>query len=58
MQLAWLSPLVLLPLYHSPHNGLQLMTLLILISCFIPFILTYIYHFPMNLLQVVPEIPM
>jgi len=46
MQLAWLSPLLLLPMHFSPRAGKQLAGLIVLLSCFIPFAITYINNYP------------
>ncbi|XP_059481691.1 O-acyltransferase like protein-like [Neocloeon triangulifer] len=46
MQLAWLSPLLLLPMHFSPRAGKQLAFIVILISCAIPAVLTYLNNYP------------
>lgn len=46
MQLAWLSPLVLVPLRKWPRHALYLTALLTIVSCFIPFTITYILQYP------------
>jgi hypothetical protein len=46
MQLAWLSPLLLMPLVHSPRAGLQLASLLLILSCCLPGVATYLKNYP------------
>ena len=45
MQLHWLSPLLLVPLWKWRRFGLAFLLLVILATCFIPFALTYINNF-------------
>ncbi|XP_065347195.1 nose resistant to fluoxetine protein 6-like [Cloeon dipterum] len=46
MQLALLSPLLLLPLLYSPRAGLQLAFLLLALSCILPGVITYLNNYP------------
>ncbi|XP_059481900.1 O-acyltransferase like protein-like [Neocloeon triangulifer] len=46
MQVAWLSPMLLLPLAHSPKAGLQLASLLLVFSCALPGVVTYLNNYP------------
>jgi hypothetical protein len=46
MQLALLSPLLLMPLVHSPRAGLQLGSLLLILSCGLPGVVTYLNNYP------------
>ncbi|XP_065347249.1 nose resistant to fluoxetine protein 6-like [Cloeon dipterum] len=46
MQLAWLSPLLLLPMHYAPKAGKQLAFLVVLLSCAIPAVLTYLNNYP------------
>ncbi|CAB3370987.1 Hypothetical predicted protein [Cloeon dipterum] len=46
MQMAWLSPLLLLPMHYSPRAGKQLAFLVAALSCAIPAAITYINNYP------------
>jgi hypothetical protein len=46
IQLAWLFPLLLVPLVHSPRAGLQLALLLLILSCCLPGVVTYLNNYP------------
>ncbi|XP_026290736.2 nose resistant to fluoxetine protein 6-like isoform X1 [Frankliniella occidentalis] len=46
MQLHWLSPLLLIPLWKFPVVGLAWGGLLFVLSCLSPFLITYFYELP------------
>jgi peptidoglycan/LPS O-acetylase OafA/YrhL len=41
MQLSWMAPLLIIPLYYVARAGRQLSSLVLLASCFIPFTVAY-----------------
>ncbi|KAF4530378.1 hypothetical protein B566_EDAN018500 [Ephemera danica] len=41
MQLSWLAPLLVIPLFHVPRAGRQLSSIVLVVSCLIPFGVAY-----------------
>ncbi|KAF4520093.1 hypothetical protein B566_EDAN014198 [Ephemera danica] len=49
MQLAWLAPLLLLPLYKWPKQTIHFVLIVLAASCFAPLAVTYVNSYPWSL---------